>query len=283
MKYYGKAETAAKTILSAFESGNLPAALAPLFISRKDDLPCRKWSWANQLIAAMHGCSDARAFGQWLDVKRAVKKGEHARAIILAPCTKKIKDGDEERTAVFGFRGVPVFDVSQTDGEALPAAIDAETSAWLNNLPWRGVAESWGITIDTFNGVGAKYRGFYRFSGDGSTQAIALGVRNVVVWAHELMHAADRRLGQLTETGQHWRSETVAQLGAAILLTILGNGVEADLGFTWQYVTSYAKDAQIEPITACTRVLKRTCDAVALILNTAETLTTVESSEGVGA
>ena len=36
--------------------------------------------------------------------------------------------------------------------------------------------------------------------------------------------------------------------------------------------TPYAKDAGFKPITACQRVLKRTCDAVALTLDTAEGL-----------
>ncbi len=283
MKFYGKAEAAAKTIVSAFEAGNLPAALAPIFIKRKDDRPSTQWSWANQLIAALHGCSDARAFGQWLDVKRAVRKGEHARAIILAPCTRKESAIDEsgetrERVRVYGFRGVPVFDVSQTEGEPLPAAIDADTAAWLQNLPLRDVAESWGLSIDAINGCAGRALGWYRHK-----QAIALGVKNLSTWAHELVHAADDRLGQLTERGQHWRSETVAELGGAILLCILGNELEADLGGCWQYVSAYARDAELEPITACTRLLKRTCDAVALILDTAEQLAASTSADMVAA
>jgi hypothetical protein len=86
------------------------------------------------------------------------------------------------------------------------------------------------------------------------------------------MHAADDRLGQLVERGQHWRSETVAELGGAILLEVLGKPVEADRGGCWQYVAAYAKEAGIEALTACQRCLKRTCDAVALILDTAEAL-----------
>ena len=89
---------------------------------------------------------------------------------------------------------------------------------------------------------------------------------------HELVHAADDRLGQLTERGQHWRSETVAELGGAVLLECLGQPVEADLGGCWEYVSAYARDAGLEPITACNRVLTRTCDAVALILDTAAQL-----------
>src|SRR6185369_740681 len=103
MRFYGTAERAASDILDAFKAGNLPTALAPLFIRRKDDRPSSRWSWGNQLIAAIHGCSDARAFGQWLEVDRAVRKGEKAWAVILAPCTRKIEGPDgEERTAVYG-------------------------------------------------------------------------------------------------------------------------------------------------------------------------------------
>jgi antirestriction protein ArdC len=272
MKFYGKAESAAKAIVSAFERGNLPQALAPIFIKRNDDRPSTQWSWHNQLLCVLAGCSDARAFGQWLDVERAVKKGEHARTIILAPCTRKEtytdSDGrEQERVRIYGFRGIPVFDVGQTDGQPLPAGVDAETSAWLANLPLRAVAETWGLSIDAINGRAGKALGWYRHK-----QAIALGVKNLATWCHELCHAADDRLGQLTERGQHWRSECVAELGAATLLCILGNELEADLGGCWQYVSAYARDAEIEPLAACNRVLKRTCDAVALILGEAERL-----------
>ena len=77
---------------------------------------------------------------------------------------------------------------------------------------------------------------------------------------------------ELSEKGQHWRSETVAELGGAVLLKVLGFDLDADLGGCWKYVQSYAKAAEIEPIAACQHVLRRLCDAVALILDTAESL-----------
>ena len=70
----------------------------------------------------------------------------------------------------------------------------------------------------------------------------------------------------MNERGQHWRSETVAELGSAVLLDCIGLDRESDKGACWRYVTGYATAAKIEPIAACQRVLKRTCDAVALIL-----------------
>src|SRR5580692_4225151 len=96
MKFYGKAEESAKRIVAAFERGNLPQALATIFIKRKDDRPSSNWSWAHQLLCALHGCQDARAFGQWQDVGRSVRKGQYAQAVILAPCTRKVSSTDSD-------------------------------------------------------------------------------------------------------------------------------------------------------------------------------------------
>jgi len=68
-------------------------------------------------------------------------------------------------------------------------------------------------------------------------------VENLATWAHELIHAADDRLGNMIETGQHFRSEIVAEMGGAVLL----------------YAMGYKKDADLD-------VIERTCQAVALIL-----------------
>jgi hypothetical protein len=63
MKCYGKAEEAVKDILEAFQNPNkLPGPLAQIFICRKDNVPCRSWSWRNQLLVALHGHSDARGY-----------------------------------------------------------------------------------------------------------------------------------------------------------------------------------------------------------------------------
>jgi len=59
-------------------------------------------------------------------------------------------------------------------------------------------------------------------------------------------------------------------LGGAILLEILGHETESDRGGCWDYVQRYAEKAKLDPIQACQKLLKRTCDCVALILDTAE-------------
>ena len=59
--------------------------------------------------------------------------------------------------------------------------------------------------------------GRYRYG-----KGIELCVKNLATWCHELVHATDDRNGSLKEKGQHWRSETVAELGGAVLLEVLG-------------------------------------------------------------
>ena len=279
-RFHRRAEEAATRILEAFQAGTVPKALAPVFVQRKDDVPCRAWSWSNQLLVALSGYSDARGYRQWQAVGRHVRKGQKAMHI-LCPCVGKRAEIDPdtgegvERSFIRGFTSAPVFGFSQTDGDPLPGP-DPAVARWLESLPLRQVAETWGLSIDAYNGRAGVALGKYRHG-----SAIAVGVENLSTWAHELCHAADDRLGNLKERGQHWRSETVAELGGATLLEALGHDVESDRGGCWEYVSAYAKDTGIEPITACQRVLKRTCDAVALILDTAEELAGKEASHAI--
>ena len=123
------------------------------------------------------------------------------------------------------------------------------------------------MKLQAYSGKRGKALGWYRHG-----SAIALGVENLATWAHELIHAADFRNGKLIERGQHWRSETVAELGGAVLMLAMGFETDADLGGAFAYIKSYADTAKIPPIKACMDVVKLTCEAVALILETAKGL-----------
>lgn len=272
MKLHGKAEDAAEKILDSFRNGNLPQAMAPIFIHRKDAIPCRSWSWNNQLLAVLAGTMDARGMKQWNNVGRKVKKG--SRAIhILAPLIGKKTEKDDTgaeviKKIVFGFKTIPVFRYEDTEGEPLPGD-DPDVMNWLQKLPLLPVAKEWGLKVTTYSGRQNAPLGWYRIG-----KEIALGVENLATWAHELVHAADHRLNNLKETGQHWRSETVAELGGAILLYSMGYTRDADLGGAWQYIETYAKRENKDPLSCCIQVLKRTCEAVDLILRTAEAIQT---------
>ena len=256
-----KAEAAAGRILDAFRSGSLPQALAPIFINRRDNV-----------LTALSGYSDARSYRDWQKIGRQVKKGEKSFHI-LEPCprtfTKRDKDTGEETkvTVVKGFKAGPRFGLEQTEGDPLPPPDPAVTS-WLENLPLRKVAEKWGITVDAYNGREGAALGKYRHG-----QSIALGVENLSTWAHELCHAADDRAGTITKApGQQLDNEVVAELGATVLLELLGHETESDRGGAWRYIKHYAEEHNREPVSVCMSLLTRCCNAVALVLDTAEEL-----------
>lgn len=272
MKFYRKAETAAQLILEAFRNGDIPKAMAPVLIHRKDEsIPCHQWSWSNQLLAAIYGAGDARGFKQWKEVGRSVKKGEKAFPIMV-PCLRKRKEEDEEtgeevvKKYLYGFTSAPVFGIHQTEGEPLKDS-DPQWSQWVDALPVVEVARHWGLSVTTYNG-GKGAAGYYKHG-----LAIALGVENLSTWAHELIHAADDRNGTITKAcGQQVDNEIVAELGGTMLLEILGYEQESDRGGCWEYIESYAKQTKKETITVCQSLLKRICDCVALVLDTADAM-----------
>ena len=155
LTYFGKARHAAERILQLFQTGDVPTALAPVFIRRHDNVPCRAWSWNNQLLVALGGHDDARGFRQWQDVGRHLRKGERGFPI-LVPCHKKrtVRDDDtgDERAvlALVGFRSCIVFGYGQTDGEPLPERV--ESDRFIEALPLVDVARSWGLSVGTYNG-----------------------------------------------------------------------------------------------------------------------------------
>ena len=278
-----RVENCTRAIVERFERGDLPAALAPVFIRRKADVPCRKWSWRNQLLTALAGFDDARTYLQWKETQRHVKTGEHA-FYILEPCryTVKKKDADsgEERdiSILKGFKAGARFGYEQTDGKALPEQ-EAERQ-FIDGLPLVSVALSWGLRIGTFNGMDDKPLGWFRSNGERGI-AIALGVENLSTWAHELVHAADLRNGKLVTKGerQELSNEVVAELGGATLLRCIGYESQADLGGCFEYVKHYCDRNDCKVDRVCMQLLDRICEAVALILDAAESPATAPAAQ----
>ena len=85
----------------------------------------RTYSLNNLLLIFTQRPDATRVAGYrtWQSLGRQVRRGEHGIAI-LAPCTyKHDSDGDSEEAArvLRGFKVAHVFDISQTDGDPLPA------------------------------------------------------------------------------------------------------------------------------------------------------------------
>jgi len=279
IKFYGKSQDVTQAIIERFKSGDVPAALAQVFVNRSDNIPSGAWSWRNRFIQAIHGTADARGFKQWKDAGRSVSKGSKA-FYILGPCLgKRENDAGDTVPFIYGFKSIPVFALEST--EVIDAAkwdtcsgVDTTEENRLQCLPLADVARAWDLHVRSYNGKGSGTLGYYKHS-----ETIALGTENLSTWTHELIHAADDRLGSLVKKkGQDPSNEIVAELGGAVVLRLLGKDIDADLGGAWDYVKSYSKDDADKALTACTALINRVCAAVDHIITSAEELDTAQAA-----
>jgi len=264
MKFYGKSEEVAAKIVNAFQTGTVPAAIAQAYIAGCRDNHAKGYSLMNRFIVALNGYTDAMGFNGWKDLGRNVKKGEKA-FYILAPLKSKItNEAGEDRYITYGFKGVPVFGLEQTEGKELPKTAE-DVAQYIDALPLIEVAKAWGLTVDAENGKDGEALGCYTFG-----KGITLAVKNLSTWAHELMHAADDKLGTIgKKQGDYAYNEVVAELGGAVLLTMLGKAEEADIGGAYEYITHWAEKTDKNMADACVAVLARVCKVVDFIMQTA--------------
>jgi len=258
-----KIQTIAHDLLAAFQTGVLPSALAQVFIRRNIDVASKHWTWTNRTIGILRGHVYAAGFRQWEQLGRHVKKGERS-FYILAPKLKKEEredDAESDRRVLVGYQPIAVFGYLQTYGEPLPGAEDEP--AFIDALPLIEVARAWGLSVGTYAiADNPKALGYFA-EGVG----IGLATENLATWAHELVHAADHRLGTFTDKGL--ASEVVAQLGASILLECLGHPEKSDPGGTYRYIETYCTQHQRKILPVCTELLERTCRCVSYLLDEA--------------
>jgi len=113
-----------------------------------------RYSMGNCMLIAMQApeATQVAGFRAWQSLGRQVRKGERSIKI-MAPMSVKERDeaGEETGERVTFFRSVPVFDISQTDGEPLPEAprepITGDSHAHLL-APLGEHARSLGFTVE---------------------------------------------------------------------------------------------------------------------------------------
>ena len=244
-------------ILEAFETGNIPEAVAVASFPIPD-IPSAKWSISNRTIQFIFGTSDSRGYRQWQEIGRQVKKGASA-IYILAPCIKKEKDEDtdEEKLVLTSFKAIPVFRVEDTEGEPL----DYENIP-LPDLPLIERAYDWSIDVKTVPG---NYRYYGYFSQ--ARKEIALATSSEKTFFHELAHAADYILKGNLKPGQDPFQEITAELSAQALARIAGKSAENTTGNSYRYIKGYAEQMGMNPHKACLKVLSDCEKILNLILH----------------
>lgn len=180
-------------------------------------------------------------FTAWKHMNRFVKKGEKG-IIILAPMMIRPKDDgaeapDREAKPALRFRGVYVFDVSQTDGEPLPeiARVSGDPREHLDRLRSAIVAD--GITLE-YGELAPHVEGESR----GGTIVIKSGLApanefsvTVHELAHELLHRGEERP----------KSKTVRETEAEAVAFVVCHAIGLDTGHAASdYIQLYQGDAE---------------------------------------
>jgi antirestriction protein ArdC len=223
------------------------------------------------LIAAQRpDATRVAGYRAWTRLGRQVRKGEHGIAILAPVLRRPATDADQVDRGdpsslvreVRGFRGIHVFDISQTDGPALP---EVRPSLLDGAAP----LSLWADLLDQVEADGYRfgYADLAPANGrtDFSERSVTLdrdlpGAQQVKTLAHELahvrLHAPDVRPAGCDRSRAEVEAESVAYVVTA------AHGVPAD-GYTVPYVAGWAGGnhelivSTAARVVSCARVILR--------------------------
>ena len=179
-----------------------------------------RYSFNNCLLVALQfpQASLIQGFHAWKKLGRSVKKGEKGIGII-APMIgkKKGEDGNADdggEKAIFGFKVVHVFDVSQTEGDELPEVAQVTGDPGENIPAVEALIRSWGIELKyeeiPSGAVGVSKKGEIVIDPklDPPSRLLTL----VHEASHERLHADAERRKETTKTIRETEAEAVAHV-----------------------------------------------------------------------
>jgi hypothetical protein len=245
------------TLLDQGQSDHLTALL-------KTMARFHSYSWHNVCLIASQRPTATRVAGfqTWRTLGRFVRRGEKGIAI-LAPILRRRDDdpADASVRSVVGFRAAYVFDVEQTDGDALPMPQEAsgEPGDLTNRLKQTVIAQ--GIAFDYCEHLG----GALGTSSGGHIQLLpglspATEFTTLVhEYAHELLHRRDDRPA----------SRDVRELEAEAVAFVVGSAIGLETAdASRDYIHLYRGDR--DSLTHSLDRIQRTASAILRALGAGE-------------
>ncbi len=201
-----------------------------------------QYSFGNCMLIAQQfpAATYVAGFTAWKKLGRTVKKGEKG-ICILAPLVWKRgdEDDDEEKSKLCGFRAVHVFDISQTEGDALPEFSSVIGDPGVKLALLRQVAKDRDITVSYKQELGGAYgisKGGEIYVLESLTPAADFATLAHEL-AHELLHrSADRQ--QLSKTVKELEAEAVSYVVSKSV------GLENSLEQSTDYIQLYSGDSE---------------------------------------
>jgi DNA primase len=224
----------------------------------------RQYSLNNTLLilAQMPTATRVASYRKWEEMGRQVRKGEKS-LWIFAPMTRKREDKTtgEEKTFVSGFRAVPVFDVSQTDGDPMPeeprpTLLEGEApedlfGALISIANDNGYLLRFGPSERGENGYTSPSEKMVQLS-DGLSDAQRTKTMAHEV-AHILLHCGDDALKQAEARVHRGIAEVEAESVAYLVAT--AHGMTTD-EYSLPYIAGWSDGDSVKVAVTADRVLK---------------------------
>lgn len=203
------------------------------------------YSFRNIMLIAgqMKSATFVASFNNWKTLNRFVTKGQKSIRILAPQFIKdKCEKTGEEKSKLIGFYPVPVFDVSQTDGEPLPIdkaklKLDGESDEAVRIFKWTqtlALEDNCPVHIAFANGA----NGYYSPDSHEIVLDPSLSVNHLAKTAvHELVHSRVHRYSHVNTTPQEM--ECVAE-GVAYIICSYFNLDTSDYSFG--YVKGWSGD-----------------------------------------
>jgi antirestriction protein ArdC len=204
-------------------------------------------------------------FKAWQALGRQVRKGERSIKIMAPMVAKRdADDGSEERVTYF--RAVPVFDISQTDGEPLPEPPREPITGDSHECylePLKELARSMGIAVYEYAPTSAA-QGFYDEKGKRIVISSELSPNGKVrTLVHELAHAH----GVTYKDYTRGEAEVIVETAGTVVCGAIGLDTS---GEAVPYIASCGEDGDLDAIRrhAATvdeiaRKIEQACDGLA--------------------
>lgn len=194
---------------------------------------------------------------------RFVKKGEKAIQII-APVPHKIKkevDGEEKEIDWTSYRAVPVFDVSQTDGEELPQGVcqtlEADVKDFDTLIKKLEAVSPLPVSYEPIQG---SAKGFCSFmdgkvvvkEGMSQLQTVKTLIHEI---SHAMLHGKDGEEHKADKNTREVQAESVAYCVCQML------GLDTS-DYSFGYVAGWSGDKNVKELNASLETIRKTANEI---------------------
>ncbi|SDW97747.1 protein of unknown function [Alicyclobacillus hesperidum] len=238
-----------------------------------------RYSFANTLLIMNqnHDATFVAGYNRWKELGRYVKKGERGIEI-FAPLFRKARkanteehDQESEETvekhntdkkrALYGYRVVYVFDVSQTDGEPLPSVERPKILVGESDL-YAKLQQACPFPVDEVRSLGGANGEFnlrtHQIEIVHSLPKTHKAKTLIHEWAHGLLHTT----GLLTSANKPWM-ELEAESTAFVVAHALGLNTS---DYSFGYIAGWSGKDALSTLKACGTRIQQAADSILMAL-----------------